>query len=100
MRSKFRTIPYLAFLFPLDVLAGLLIVLSMPWWLRKRRATHTGRVDASKTTIIIVNWDGKHLLEECLPAVIQAVNHDGGSHEILVVDNGSTDGSVELIKTK
>jgi O-antigen biosynthesis protein len=48
------------------------------------------------TTIVIVNWDGKHLLAECLPSVIEAVNYAGGNHEILVVDNGSTDGSVKF----
>src|SRR5205823_5464186 len=41
-------------------------------------------------TIIIVNWDGKHLLSESLPAVIEAVQYAGGQHEVLVVDNGST----------
>src|SRR5439155_18784232 len=51
----------------------------------------------SRATIIIVSWDGKHLLAECLPAVLEAVTHEGGNHEILVVDNGSTDGSVEFI---
>jgi GT2 family glycosyltransferase len=49
-------------------------------------------------TIQILNWDGKHLLEECLPHVVEAIAHDGGAHEILVVDNGSTDGSVEFLK--
>jgi GT2 family glycosyltransferase len=51
-----------------------------------------------KATIIIVNWDGKHLLAECLPSVLDAVQCAGGQHEILVVDNGSTDGSVEYIR--
>ena len=45
-----------------------------------------------------MNWDGKHLLAECLPAVLEAVQHDGRSHDILVVDNGSTDGSVEFVR--
>jgi len=47
---------------------------------------------------VIVNWDGKHLLAECLPSVIEAIQHDGGSHDVLVVDNGSKDGSVEFIR--
>jgi GT2 family glycosyltransferase len=49
-------------------------------------------------TIVIVNWDGKHLLLECLPSVIEAVSYTGGKHEILVVDNGSTDGSVQFMQ--
>jgi len=46
------------------------------------------------------NWDGKHLLEECLPAVLEAVRFEGGNHEVLVVDNGSTDGSLEFVRTR
>jgi GT2 family glycosyltransferase/glycosyltransferase involved in cell wall biosynthesis len=49
-------------------------------------------------TIIILNWNGRELLAQCLPSVIEAVRVDGRPHEILVVDNGSTDGSVELVK--
>src|SRR5438093_2171575 len=49
-------------------------------------------------TIVIVNFDGKHLLAECLPAVIEAVKFAGGKHEVLVVDNGSTDGSVQFVE--
>jgi GT2 family glycosyltransferase len=45
-----------------------------------------------------VNWDGRQLLAECLPSVVEAVQHDGGKHEILVVDNGSTDGSVDYVR--
>src|SRR5206468_10461796 len=60
----------------------------------------TTAVSPRSSTIIIANWDGKHLLEECLPSVLEAVRLDGAGHEILVVDNGSTDGSVELVRTK
>jgi GT2 family glycosyltransferase len=45
-----------------------------------------------------VNWDGKHLLAECLPAVSEAARYEGGNHDILVVDNGSTDGSIEFVR--
>ena len=31
-------------------------------------------------TIVIVNFDGKHLLAECLPAVLEAVKYAGGDH--------------------
>lgn len=50
-----------------------------------------------KATIIILNWQGLNLLKRCVPSVIQAAVADGGGHEILVVDNGSTDGSVQYV---
>jgi len=48
-------------------------------------------------SIIIPNYNGKDLLSECLPSVVQAVDVKVG-HEIIVVDDGSTDGSTEFIK--
>src|SRR5262245_35491071 len=54
----------------------------------------------ARATILILNWDGKHLLEEGLPSVIRAVHKAAGGHEILVVDNGSTDGSVEFVRNR
>ena len=50
-------------------------------------------------SILILNYNGKSLLKECLPSVIEAVNYDGIDHEIIVVDNASTDGSCEFIRT-
>ena len=98
MRSRLLTLPYLLFLLPFDLIVALALCVSAPLWLRKHRATETRGADSSKVTIVIVSWDGKHLLEECLPAVIEAANQSGGNHDILVVDNGSTDGSVEFIR--
>ena len=51
-----------------------------------------------RCSIVILNWNGRELLEECLPAVVRAIETDGRDHEILVVDNGSTDDSVEWIR--
>jgi len=45
--------------------------------------------------VIIVNWNGSEHLATCLPAVIgQTVP----PREVIVVDNGSTDGSLELLR--
>lgn len=41
-------------------------------------------------SIIIVNWNGRHWLEQCLPALNAQTFRD---YEVIVVDNGSTDGS-------
>lgn len=46
-------------------------------------------------SIIIVNWNTKQLLQQCLDSVIK---HTSCTYEIIVVDNGSTDGSQQLAK--
>lgn len=51
-------------------------------------------------SVIILNWNGKDLLRKCLPSVIKAVERVDGNHEIIVVDNGSIDGSVGFLESK
>jgi GT2 family glycosyltransferase len=47
-------------------------------------------------SVIILNWNGKNHLHECLSSVLSQTYKD---YEVIVVDNGSTDGSQEYIKT-
>lgn len=49
----------------------------------------------SKVTIIILNWNGMNDTIECLES-LKHVNYP--NYDILLVDNGSTDGSVECFK--
>lgn len=49
-------------------------------------------------SIVIPNWNGKELLEKNLPPLIEALQYEKGNHEIIIVDDASTDGSVEFIK--
>jgi len=49
-------------------------------------------------SFIIVNWNTKDLLLECLASIYQTVNEI--NFEIWVVDNGSSDGSVGAVKEK
>lgn len=49
---------------------------------------------ATDLTTIVVNWNAAELLDDCLNSILTAVP-DGVSNEIIVVDNGSADGSVE-----
>jgi len=51
-------------------------------------------------TLIILNFQGRELLQRNLPSVLAAVARSGQPHEVLVVDNGSTDGSVELLRSE
>jgi GT2 family glycosyltransferase len=48
-----------------------------------------------KVGIIIVNFNGRHLLEKNLPSV---VNNGYKDFDIVVIDNASIDGSVEYLK--
>ncbi|HKP51784.1 MAG TPA: glycosyltransferase [Chloroflexia bacterium] len=49
-------------------------------------------------SIIIVNWNVAGLLEACLRSLPAALGHWSGRAEVLVVDNASTDGSVEMVR--
>ncbi len=51
-----------------------------------------------KLSVIIVNYNVKHFLEQCLHSVYKAAN--GIETEIFVVDNNSVDGSSQLIREK
>lgn len=49
-----------------------------------------------KTAVVILNWNGKKLLEEFLPSVVQ---HSKADAAIYVIDNASSDGSIYFLKT-
>jgi len=46
--------------------------------------------DAVRASVIVVTWNGRHLLEDCL-ASLAAQDAPGIDLEVVVVDNGSTD---------
>jgi GT2 family glycosyltransferase len=47
-------------------------------------------------SVIIVNWNTKELLRDCLSSVYE--NAGDIDYEIIVIDNASTDGSAEMVK--
>src|SRR4051812_23052339 len=62
---------------------------------RPRGRRYTVGPPMPRVSVIIVNWNGKDLLEDCFAALRQQTFRD---FEVVVVDNGSRDGSVELLK--
>jgi N-acetylglucosaminyl-diphospho-decaprenol L-rhamnosyltransferase len=50
-----------------------------------------------RTHILVLNYNGRALLEECLPSIIEAAAHAAVPCAVTVVDNSSTDGSRDLV---
>lgn len=49
-------------------------------------------------SIIILNYNGKHFLEKCLTSV-KLNDYPEWNYEVIMVDNGSTDGSTAYVKS-
>lgn len=48
-----------------------------------------------KTAVVILNWNGRHMLERFLPSVVANTTGDA---EVIIADNGSTDDSIDFLK--
>ena len=49
-----------------------------------------------RTAVVILNWNTKDYLREFLPPLIESL--EGCDAEVVVADNASTDGSVEMLE--
>jgi GT2 family glycosyltransferase/glycosyltransferase involved in cell wall biosynthesis len=87
---------------PLVLLSPLLIALSvavlaltdLAWKIFGRKGHRSATFAArDAVSVVIPNWNGRDLLEKYLPSVIAS-----GADEIIVVDNGSSDGSADFIR--
>jgi len=65
----------------------------------RRELDQDSRPNTSSAAIVIPNWNGRDLLEKYLPSVVAAAQRVPGS-EVIVVDNGSTDGSAAFIRER
>jgi len=104
MRLLFRLLR----LAPLVILSPFILIVSvlalavedLVWMLFGRKQP---RADTPPSTdcasVVIPNWNGRDLLEKYLPSVIAAVGGSPGN-EIIVVDNGSTDGSAAFVRSR
>src|SRR5436309_12526707 len=62
------------------------------WRANPRRST----INNPSASIVIVNYNGRALIGPCLQATLPQA--DELSAEVILVDNGSSDGSVDLVE--
>jgi O-antigen biosynthesis protein len=84
----------------LGVSALLLLLCDALCLLRPRRALPPDTTpDVRAASIVIPNWNGRDLLEKYLPSVAASMEPHPES-EIIVVDNGSEDGSAAFVRER
>ena len=54
--------------------------------------------NAARVSAVIVNYEQRELLRSCLESLREALRRVDDDYDVIVVDNGSTDGSVEMIR--
>jgi hypothetical protein len=105
-RSRARArlaMPLLLLLWPQTLLVAVTAILldTICWpfvWFARRRVRHVDVAPPTRNaSVIVLNWNGWHFLEHLLPTLQIAVARAPGDHEVIVVDNGSTDGSADKV---
>ena len=56
--------------------------------------------DPTPIVLLILNYNGRELLSECLPSIVEAAQSSRHNCRVGVVDNASTDGSIDLLRTR
>jgi GT2 family glycosyltransferase len=68
--------------------------------IRKRKPLPLDERCANRSaSVVIPNWNGRDLLERYLPSIVEALAGNA-DNEIIVVDNGSSDGSVAMLQER
>lgn len=63
--------------------------------LRPRNVGDTAGSEVPRVSVVVLTWDGRDLLADCLASLQQQTFTD---FEVLVVDNGSRDGSAGMVR--
>ena len=54
-------------------------------------------MDKNKVIVLILSYNGKHLLDDSISSYLENNYHN---FKVIVIDNGSTDGTEEYVNTK
>ncbi len=89
----------LILLFPilLAIAMAALALLDLASTFRKKSPAANQRPNNTSASVVIPNWNGRDLLEKYIPSIIEALEGNP-DNEIIVVDNGSEDGSAEFLR--
>jgi len=95
-----RDLPLLLLALPAVAIAKIALGLTDLAWLLagRRRPARNVKPDTRAASLVVPNWNGRDLLERFLPSWIASIAPHPGS-EIVIVDNGSTDGSAAWLRT-
>jgi GT2 family glycosyltransferase len=59
--------------------------------------TYSGNSSTIKLSVIILTWNSEKYLEKCIDSIYASVCLDSDSIEVIVVDNGSSDATPEIL---
>ncbi len=88
------------FAVPAALLAAVFDLCATPLvlWHRLRKRLPDRAPHGRSASIVIPSWNGRDLLAQLLPSLRVAIERTGGSHETIVVDNGSDDGTAGFLR--
>ena len=89
----------LVILFPilLAIVMAALALVDLAAAFRKKPLPAGRRPNNTSASVVIPNWNGRDLLEKYIPPIVEALAGNP-VNEIIVVDNGSHDGSTEFLR--
>ena len=103
-QSSLRATVLLCLLAPIDwiVLATLFgtELLTRVWRRIDSRSVPTFPPVRPECSFVLLSWNSQSMLAESLPALLQELRADGGNHEVIVVDDHSTDGTDEYVRRR
>ena len=91
----------LVLVFPILLVVALLALALVDFaaLFRSKKLAREQRPNNAAASVVIPNWKGRDLLEKYIPSIIEALSGNP-ENEIIVVDNGSEDGSAEFLRER